>query len=149
MAQNEQSPKQPRWVVIENRTGSSAGTGSLYDGCCRRAYGSSYTRSSSAGRNGGGGGSWTTTVFGWGCATGRAVHGSCSAASRAWAAANAAGSATTSPKDGSSTIPSRSMARHSFGAHFHMVPRMSRSARTSSPASSRSAIATTCRSPGP
>ena len=40
MAQNAQSPKQPRWVVIENRTGSSAGTVSPYDGCCRRGYGS-------------------------------------------------------------------------------------------------------------
>ena len=40
-AQNEQLPKQPRWLTTENCTGSRARTGSRYEGCARRENGSS------------------------------------------------------------------------------------------------------------
>ena len=40
-AQNEQPPKQPRWLTTENCTGSSAGTGFWYDGWALRENGSS------------------------------------------------------------------------------------------------------------
>ncbi len=47
MEQNEQPPKQPRWVVIENCTGFNAGTppAESYFGCQQRVNGSSYSES--------------------------------------------------------------------------------------------------------
>ena len=45
--QNEQPPKQPRWVVMENCTGFNAGIppAKSYFGCQHRVKGSSYSES--------------------------------------------------------------------------------------------------------
>ncbi len=58
--QNEQPPPHPRWVVMLVRIISSAGTGSRWDGCARRAKGSAYSASISRGDRGGAGGASST-----------------------------------------------------------------------------------------
>src|SRR5690242_5739740 len=73
--QNVQPPKQPRISVTESLIISYAGIGSVYDGCGRRVYGRSYTRSISASDSGSVGGLTTTACRSWNWTSVLALNG--------------------------------------------------------------------------